>query len=122
MSFRRNRIEIELLHTHDEGYIDDEEFLILYDVNRSTNDLPNWEYEQFDLDKLCNYECKAEFRFLKNDTYTLYYVLQFPDGMKGVNGCRTWLHFVFLKNLHILAGIWIEFRFLSSNRESFLKK
>jgi hypothetical protein len=38
-SFRENRIA--LLNAHDEGFIDDEELLMLYDVNRSTNlDLP----------------------------------------------------------------------------------
>ncbi|CAB4022426.1 Hypothetical predicted protein, partial [Paramuricea clavata] len=78
-----------LLNAHDEGFIDDEEFLMLYDVNRSTNlDLPYWDYEQFDLDDLCNDECKAEFRFLKNDIYTLYEVLQIPEEMKCVNGFK----------------------------------
>ena len=50
--------------------IDDEEFILLYDLNRSHNpDLPYWNYENFDLDNLLDEECKAEFRFFKNDIY-----------------------------------------------------
>ena len=35
----------------DMGDLNDEEYIMLYDLNRSINlDLPYWEYERFDLD------------------------------------------------------------------------
>ena len=37
---------------------------MLYDLNRSTNlNLPYWDYERFDLDRMSDDECIAEFRF-----------------------------------------------------------
>ena len=37
---------------------------MLYDLNRSTNlNLPYWDYERFDLDRMNDDECIAEFRF-----------------------------------------------------------
>ena len=68
-----------LLFAHNFGYIDDVEFALLYDVNRPRNlEIPYWQYDQFDLENLSNDECKAEFRFLKEDIYRLINVLQLP--------------------------------------------
>ena len=39
----------------------------------------NYPTYRFDLDKMDDDECKAEFRFLKNDIYTLCEVLDFPE-------------------------------------------
>jgi len=62
----------QLMFAHDEGSIDDEEFLLLYDLNKSKDpDFPYWLYDQFDLDKLSDDECKARFRFFKNDIFDL---------------------------------------------------
>lgn len=36
-------------------------------------------YESFDLDDLCDDECKAEFRFMKNYIYQVKDILQVPD-------------------------------------------
>ena len=67
-NFRENRMA--LLHAYDDEVINDEEFVLLYDVNTSKNlDLPYGDYENFDLDNLSNDECKAEFCFLKDDIY-----------------------------------------------------
>ena len=56
------------------GDMDEEEFLMFYDINRTHNlDLPYWKY---DLDHLENGECIAEFRFQKDDIYDLPGVLQ----------------------------------------------
>ena len=66
--------------------IDDYEFAVLYDINRSKNpDFPYWNYD-FDLDKLTDDECKANFRFLKNDIYLLKDALQIPDIFICSNG------------------------------------
>ena len=69
--------------------LNDEEFLLLYDINTSKSvDLPYWQYPEFDLDNLSDEECKAEFRFLKNDIYTLYDALTVPDEIKCYNGFK----------------------------------
>ena len=62
-----------LLICHFQGVINDEEFLLLYDLNRSTNlDLPYEYYDSFDFDL-------SEFRFRKQDIPLLADVLQVPD-------------------------------------------
>ena len=69
-----------LLISHYEGIIDDEEFLLLYDLNTSSNlDLPYDLYERFDFDGLDDDECLSEFRFRKHDLPLLAEVLQIPD-------------------------------------------
>ncbi|XP_066913329.1 uncharacterized protein [Clytia hemisphaerica] len=78
MSLRDVREQI--LFAHNNGVIDDEEFIALFDLNRSRNpDFPYWKYDPFDLDKLSDDECLAMFRFLKNDIYNLADVFQLPD-------------------------------------------
>ena len=67
-----------LLLSHDQNLINDEELLLLYDMNTSKNpDFCYWQYPSFDLDRMNDDECKAEFRFLKNDV--LQEVLRIPD-------------------------------------------
>ena len=52
----------------DNGAIDDQELLFLFDINTSKNlVLPYWSYERFDLDALSDDECKSEFHFKKHD-------------------------------------------------------
>ena len=69
-----------LLLSHSQNLIDDEEFVLLYNLNSSKNpDFPYWNYQVFDLENLTDDECKAEFRFYKNDIYFLQEVLQIPD-------------------------------------------
>lgn len=70
----------QLLYAFDDGLISDEECLLLYDLNRSTNlDFPYEQYPLFDLDDMQNDECLAEFRFHKNDLPILAEVLGIPD-------------------------------------------
>ena len=70
----------QLLYAFDGGLISEEEFLLLYDVNRSTNlDFPYEQYRLFDLDDMQNDECLAEFRVRKNDLFFLADVLGIPD-------------------------------------------
>ena len=53
-----------LLFAHSDNLISEEERLLLYDLNKSSNlELPYWSYDQFDLDLLNDDECKPEFRF-----------------------------------------------------------
>ena len=70
----------QLLYAFDDGLISDEECLLLYDLNGSTNlDFPYEQYSLFDLDDMQNNECLAEFRFQKNDLPILAEVLGIPD-------------------------------------------
>ena len=86
-NLRETRLAI--IDSYDRGFIDDEEFVLLYDSNKSTNlDLPYWDYENFDLEKLNDDECKSEFRFEKNDVYTLYEVLDFPEEIRCRNNSK----------------------------------
>ena len=72
-----------LLLSHYEGIIDDKEFLLLYDLNKSNNlDLPYDSYESFDFDVLEDDECLSEFRFQKHDLPLLAEVLGVPDVFK----------------------------------------
>ena len=85
--FRENRIA--LLYARQQRLINDEEFLLLYDLNTSASpDFPYWTYENFDLDSLSDEECKAEFRFYRNDIYQMLDVLQLPDEITCYNGFR----------------------------------
>ena len=75
-----------LLFTYQDGRIDDTEFALLYDLNSSENlEFSYWKYGRFDLASMTDDECKAEFRFFKNDTYLLGEVLDIPDIMKCPN-------------------------------------
>ena len=75
-----------LLLCHDQKRIDDEEFIFLYDLNRSKNPhFPYWRYDRFDLDRLSDDECNAELRFLKNDIYNLQEILGIPEEIKCYN-------------------------------------
>ena len=74
-----------LLIADSENILDDEELLLLFDVNRSTNlDLPYWSYESFDLDSWSEDECKSELRFFSADIKTLVNILQLPECNNGV--------------------------------------
>ena len=57
-----------LLINHNDGFIDDDEFVVLYDLFASKNlDFPYDSYAQFDLEELDESESFAEFRFGKRD-------------------------------------------------------
>ena len=84
-NFGENRIA--LLYTRQQRLINDEKFLLLYNLNFSASaDFPYWTYDNFDLDSLSDEECKAEFRFYRNDIYQMLDVLQLPDEMTCYNG------------------------------------
>ena len=76
-----------LLLAHAQNVLDDEEFVLLYDMNSSKNpDFPYWNYEKFNLEFMTDDECKAEFRFYKNDVYVLKEALQVPETTVCQNG------------------------------------
>ena len=74
-----SEVQDNLLIQLDKGIIDDEEFLLLWDINNSSNlHFPVHDYTQFDLESKDETECKAEFRFEKNDLTALAEALQIP--------------------------------------------
>ena len=76
-----------LLLAHADNLIDDEDFVLLYDLNKSKNrDFPYWSYTRFDLERLNDDECYSEFRFARNDIYRLKDVFQFPESFTCYNG------------------------------------
>ena len=63
---------ISLLYAYDSSVINDEEFVLLYDITTTKSpDFPYWKYEAIELDVMSDDECQAEFRFYKNDVYNL---------------------------------------------------
>ena len=86
-AFRKNRISLRL--ARHEGILDDEEFVLLYDLPTSNNpDLPYWKYKRFDLDVLTCEECKSECRFYRSDIYALCAVLEIPNEINCYNGLK----------------------------------
>ena len=78
---------ISLLYAYYSSIINDEEFVLLYDINTAkSRDFPYWNYEAFELDSMSEDECQAEFRFYKNDVYDLMAVLGFPETFTSYNG------------------------------------
>ncbi|CAH3018285.1 unnamed protein product, partial [Porites evermanni] len=69
-----------LLINHNDGFINDDEFVVLYDLYASKNlDFPYDSYAPFDLEELDESESFAEFRFGKRDIRILKEVLLIPD-------------------------------------------
>ena len=68
-----------LLESCNDGLIDDDEFILLYEGNFSKNPEFRYEdYERFDLDVMDDAECKAEFRFTKSEIPRLAEALDIP--------------------------------------------
>ena len=62
--------------------IDDMDYHLLSNVNkvnRPNLEIPYWQYQRFDLDRMTDYECKVEFRFTKNDIYDLVDIMLRPE-------------------------------------------
>ena len=78
MSF--HELQELLLLSHDDGVIDDEELLLLYEEFLPKN--PDFSYENYgrlDLQDMNDSECLAEFRVKKRDLPLLAEALQIPD-------------------------------------------
>ena len=71
-----------LLINHNDGFIDDDEFVVLYDLYALKNlEFPYDLYTTFDLEELDGSESFAEFCFGKRDIQNLKEVLQIPDNL-----------------------------------------
>ena len=69
-----------MLHCHADNLIDDEVLILLYYALKPANlGFPYWADPPFNLEKVSDDECNAEFRFSKRNIYSLVYALQIPD-------------------------------------------
>ena len=69
-----------LLESYNDGSIDDDEIILLYEENFSKNpEFPYEEYDLFDLGTMDDTECKAEFRFKKAEILRLAEALDIPE-------------------------------------------
>ena len=83
-SFRETRNL--LLESFAKDAIDATDFALLYDMNTYHNpDFPYWNYHQCGLENMSDGDCKAEFRFYKNDIITLVDLLLFPEKISCYN-------------------------------------
>ncbi|XP_028395743.1 uncharacterized protein LOC114519770 [Dendronephthya gigantea] len=84
-SFRETRQQLAI--ALGENIVNDEEFLLLWDANKSKNpDFPVTIYPKFNLKEKDVAEVKAEFRFEKNDLPSLHEVLRIPDVFRCQQG------------------------------------
>ena len=69
-----------LVVAHAENVINEEEFAILFQHYRPANpEFPYWRYDEFNFENLDPHECKAEFRFEKQDLPLLKQALRIPN-------------------------------------------
>ena len=54
-----------------ENIIDEDEFVLLYELNNSKEIYPFWKGDKFDLKDMDEAQCKREFRFLHSHIYYL---------------------------------------------------
>ena len=76
-----------LLVASGDGFLDDEEFLFLYDYYESVNpSYPYWDFDTFCLDSFNSCECEAHFRVAKDDLPILLNALQLLATFKCPQG------------------------------------
>ncbi|XP_068752999.1 uncharacterized protein [Montipora capricornis] len=76
-----------LLLSHTSNFIDDEEYLLFYDLFDSKNPcFPYEDYSMFALDEMTDSECLAEFRFKKRDIPLIAEVLGVPETIRCEQG------------------------------------
>ena len=78
-----------LLDAYCSKTINDTKFLLLYDINSCSNlHLPYWKYDRFLLEDMNGDECEAEFRFLREDIYTLHDIMNIPEMFTCYDGVK----------------------------------
>ena len=82
-------MEEALLLMNDANVINDEDPFLLHEANRPRNlhtGLPYWKYERFSLEDMRDDECEVEFRFKKDDIYSLVHTFGLPEVYRCYNG------------------------------------
>jgi len=78
-----------MANVNDLENLNDEEFLLLYDVRGPRNKhlcLPHWKYDRFQLEEMTDEECLVEFRFSKTEIYDLVGTFRLPEVLNCYNG------------------------------------
>ena len=76
-----------LLIAYADGFLDDEEFIVLYDYYQPVNpSFPYWNFDPFCLDVFDSCECEAHFRVAKDDIPILLNALRIPASFKCPQG------------------------------------
>ena len=69
--------------------VNDIEFLLLNNINSCSNlHLPYWKYDRFLLEDMNDVKCSAEFRFLKEDIYTLHDIINISEMFTCYNSVK----------------------------------
>ena len=68
-----------LILSFDQNIIDENDFVLLYDVNKSRELFPYWKFCFWNLESWDDTECRTELRFEKNDLLDLLVTLGIPD-------------------------------------------
>ena len=76
----------QILISFAEDIIDAEDFVLLYNANKSKAIYPYWKYEKFDIGVIDDEQSFIDFRFGKNDLYTLLDVLNIPEKVICIQG------------------------------------
>ena len=78
------------LQLHENNVLDDNDLFMLLDAPRPRRNLhsvlPFWRYEHFNPEDMNDSECNVEFRFDKNDIYTLVHTFRLPEVIRCCNG------------------------------------
>lgn len=70
-----------------EDFLDEDDFVMLYEtLNKKNPSFPYWSYERFDLTRMTDEECKAEFRFGRAELPLLANALAIPESFVCSNG------------------------------------
>ena len=84
-SFKETRNLV--LESYVDGTIDEDDFMLLYDINQSKNpEFPHENYELFNFDALDPVECVADFRVEKQDIPRLADALGIPPSLSASRG------------------------------------
>ena len=78
MTFFKNARDL-LLESYDEGAINEDEFLLLYETNYSKNPEFPYKHLKFNLEELTKAECFAEFRCRKTNVKMIGDMLRLPS-------------------------------------------
>ena len=70
-----------LLYAYVEDIVDETEFILLYDANKSREIYPYWNFKRFDLQSFVDAQCLTDFRIRKNDIFHLKECLQLPENI-----------------------------------------
>ena len=78
-----------MANVNDLENLSDEEFMLLYDVCGPQTKhlcLPQWKYDQFQLEEMTDEEYLVEFRFSKTESYDLVGTFRHPKVLNCYNG------------------------------------